>query len=87
MALTPSLTTGVFGPIEPVVLPNGTRVHLRVEVESGAEKDRSTQFPDGSKPSPTELADFRQLMAELPIEGTNDGFSDADHNQLLYGQP
>jgi predicted DNA-binding antitoxin AbrB/MazE fold protein len=32
---------GVFRPLAPLVLPNGTRVHLRVEEESSAETSLS----------------------------------------------
>ena len=78
---------GVFRPIEPVVLPDGTRVHVRLEAENGAEKYQPPHSAGQSQTSPTELADFRRVMAELPIESANDGFSGTDHDQILYGQP
>lgn len=31
-----------------------------------------------------ELDELRRVMAELPIESPDDGFSGTDHDQLLY---
>jgi predicted DNA-binding antitoxin AbrB/MazE fold protein len=47
---------GVFRPIEPVDLPDGTRVHLRVEAENGAEKNQPAHLAGGSKPMLSNLS-------------------------------
>jgi hypothetical protein len=33
------------------------------------------------------LDELRRIMAELPIESPDDGFSCVDHDKLLYGKP
>jgi predicted DNA-binding antitoxin AbrB/MazE fold protein len=75
---------GVFRPLEPPVIPEGTRVHLRVEGEAGAKSAELINSMSGGVRA--ELDEFRRLMAELPIEGTADGFSGADHDRALYGR-
>ena len=61
-------------------IPEGARVHLRV-----VEPIR----PEGEckKMSQQEMAEFFKKMAELPLEGPDDGFSGADHDKVLYGKP
>jgi predicted DNA-binding antitoxin AbrB/MazE fold protein len=76
---------GVFRPLIPPIIPAGTRVHLRVEDANGTSPS-TTGFPTVGNER-AELDEFRRLMGELPIEGPNDGFSGADHDRLLYGNP
>jgi predicted DNA-binding antitoxin AbrB/MazE fold protein len=71
---------GAFVPVVPLAIPEGVRVHLRVDEQT------STDAP-GKMMSRAELDEFLKMMAELPIESPNDGFSGADHDKLLYGQP
>jgi predicted DNA-binding antitoxin AbrB/MazE fold protein len=70
---------GVFRPIGPIALPDGAKVRLHVDSESGASKAMLRQRAD--------LDDFRRVMAALPVESPTDGFSGADHDRLLYGAP
>jgi hypothetical protein len=37
--------------------------------------------------SRAEMDEFLSRDAELPVESPDDGFSGADHDKLLYGQP
>jgi predicted DNA-binding antitoxin AbrB/MazE fold protein len=73
---------GVFRPLEPVELAEGTHVEVQVPVEPPAEL------------SPEELARqaaaIEEMLAEiesLPVEGPDDGFSGRDHDKILYGAP
>jgi len=64
-----------------VTIPDGLRVHLHVEGQNvpddtGAKARRRAA-----------LDEFLRLAAELPLESPDDGFSGADHDRLLYGEP
>jgi predicted DNA-binding antitoxin AbrB/MazE fold protein len=61
---------GVFLPVVPVPVADGTEVELTVTPSNAA----------GS------MAEALQEIARLPAEGPDDGFSGADHDQILYGQ-
>jgi predicted DNA-binding antitoxin AbrB/MazE fold protein len=78
---------GVFRPLEPLMMPDGTRVHLRVEEEKRDGGVSSSQSTEGLAQDRKELDEFRRVMSELPLESPLDGFSGADHDQLLYGKP
>jgi len=70
---------GVFRPLAPVAIPEGVRVHLRVDEQIATDAS-------ANKMSRVEMDEFLRVMAELPIESPDDGFSGADHDQLLYGK-
>jgi len=72
---------GVFRPLEPIAIPNGSRVHLRVE--EGAAEDTA----EAKARRRAALDEFLRLAAELPLEGPDDGFSGADHDRAIYGNP
>lgn len=103
---------GAFVPVTPLAIPEGVRVHLRVEEQpsqdgtgrsetppnqSRAAMDEflrlAADLPLGEVPkeanlmTPPEKSEFLRMMLELPVESPNDGFSGADHDKLLYGQP
>jgi predicted DNA-binding antitoxin AbrB/MazE fold protein len=72
---------GVFRPLEPVELAEGTRVEVQVPTA-----------PPSEELSPEELARQQaaidEMLAEiesLPIEEPDDGFSGRDHDKILYG--
>ncbi len=76
---------GVFRPLEPVDLAEGTQVQVQVPRPVG---DSSAELP------PEELARqqaaIKEMLAEiasLPIEEPDDGFSGRDHDKILYGAP
>jgi predicted DNA-binding antitoxin AbrB/MazE fold protein len=72
---------GVFRPIEPVILPEGTRVHLRVEEENGAERP-VTEMAEGEMP--TLLERFKDVVGTID-ELPEDSSINLDH--YLYGRP
>ena len=67
---------GVFKPEEPVTIAEGARVELTV---------RAT--PADAQAAPTPTREALAEIASLPPEGPDDGFSGADHDRLLYGEP
>ena len=59
---------GAFFPECPLSVPDGAKVELTVE----------------SSDPPAALAAALDKIADLPREGTDDGFSGADHDRVLY---
>jgi predicted DNA-binding antitoxin AbrB/MazE fold protein len=72
---------GVFRPLTPVAIPNGLQVRLHIE-ERVAKDDA-----DAKARRRAAMDEFLRLAVELPPEGPDDGFSGADHDRVLYGQP
>ncbi len=72
---------GVFRPVVPLSLPEGTRVQLHVEEENGTEQ--STKMPaEGELPTLLErLKDFVGTVDNLPPDAS----VNLDH--YLYGTP
>ena len=75
--------SGVFRPLEPVELAEGTQVEVQIP-----------QAPVPAELSPEEvarqhaaIAEFLDRMEALPDEGPDDGFSGRDHDKILYGAP
>jgi predicted DNA-binding antitoxin AbrB/MazE fold protein len=64
---------GVFRPAEPVPLEDGAAVEL------------SYERPAALKP-PQPLVAALEEIARMPLESRDDGFSGADHDQVLYGR-
>lgn len=62
---------GVFKPVLPVPIPEGTEVELTISAGSPA-------LP------PRDLAAALNKIAGLPTEGPDDNFSGADHDSVLY---
>ena len=72
---------GVFRPVQPVVLPEGTRVHLRVEEEKAVGETKAKPA-DGEIPTLLErLKDVVGTVHDLP----EDSSTNLDH--YLYGTP
>ncbi|MEX0643303.1 MAG: antitoxin family protein [Pirellulales bacterium] len=73
---------GVFRPLEPVALPEHERVSLTVApADASGEVTQDAIKEKRAAALRSALAD----AARLPLEGPNDGFSGADHDQILYG--
>ena len=77
---------GVFRPLEPVDLANGTHVEVQVPT---IEKDKSVDElpPEDLARQQAAIAEFLSKMEALPDEGPDDGFSGRDHDKILYGAP
>lgn len=81
--ITAIFDSGVFRPLKPVDLAEGTQVQVQLPHQSAA---INTELP------PHELscqqAAIEEMLVEiesLPIEEPDDGFSGRDHDQVLYG--
>ena len=73
---------GVFRPLEPVELAQGTQVEVQVPVGPPAELS-----PEELARQQAAIAKFLAEMEALPDEGPDDGFSGRDHDKILYGAP
>ena len=74
---------GIFRPLEPVELADGTRV----EVQLPTPAPPSELSPEELARQQAAIAEFLAEMEALPDEGPNDGFSGRDHDKILYGAP
>lgn len=74
-------SNGAFVPVTPVSIPEGVRFHLRINEEE------DVRVTTNGTPCRAELDEFLRLAAELPVESPDDGFSGADHDRILYGEP
>ncbi len=76
--------SGVFRPLEPVELAEGTQVIVQVP----AAAVQSAEFsPEELARQQSAIREFLDRMGALPDEGPNDGFSGRDHDKILYGAP
>jgi predicted DNA-binding antitoxin AbrB/MazE fold protein len=72
---------GVFRPVEPLALPEGLRVRLRVEGQDGAEKSTKEETESGLPTLLERMKDFVGTVHNLP----EDSSVNLDH--YLYGMP
>jgi predicted DNA-binding antitoxin AbrB/MazE fold protein len=72
-------SNGAFVPVIPIAIPEGTHVHLHVE-------EKTEKEPASKMMTQAEFREFFRNLAELPLEGPDDGFSGADHDKILYSQ-
>ena len=78
---------GAFVPVAPLAIPEGVRVHLRVDEQTATDAPAKVADASTTLMCRAELDEFLRLAAELPLESPDDGFSGADHDRLLYGEP
>ena len=72
---------GVFRPVAPLALPEGARVHLRIEEDNRTEESQAKQA-EGELPTLLErMKDFVGVIDDLP----EDSSTNLDH--YLYGRP
>lgn len=82
---------GLFRPLEPLALPDQSRVKLTVD----AEDTPTLQDQTDSRPSDAEvlvkqkaaLEEMRRRIEQIPQHRNNDGWSVRQHDELLYGKP
>ena len=70
---------GVFRPLEPVDLAQGTHVELKLEL---ATAPGATVLADETKKSWNEYLD---RMESLPDNLPDDGLTNRDHDRIIYG--
>lgn len=73
---------GVFRPLEPVELAEGTQV----EVQVPQSKSAAELSPEELARQQTAIEEMVVEIESLPIEEPDDGFSGRDHDKILYGK-
>lgn len=76
---------GVFRPLEPVEIVEGTQVEIQVSLPNDAAVGELT--PEELARQQAAVEDLLVEVESLPIEEPDDGFSGRDHDRLLYGGP
>ena len=70
---------GVFRPLEPINLADGTQVELHLHIPG-------TSVPDATDPDAKNAwCDFVDRMETLPDNSPADGLSNRDHDRIIYG--
>jgi predicted DNA-binding antitoxin AbrB/MazE fold protein len=77
---------GVFRPLQPVELAEGTQVEVRLPTAALGEATDELS-PEELTRQQAAVAEFIAEIEALPIEGPDDGFSGRDHDKVLYGRP
>jgi predicted DNA-binding antitoxin AbrB/MazE fold protein len=72
---------GIFRPVEPVSLPEGSRAEVIIPVAASREVGETTET--NPKETPYEIM---ARIAALPGPAHDDGFSGEDHDKILYGE-
>ena len=76
---------GVFRPLEPLDLPDGTCVHLRVDEEKSENAMEGQVDPAELKQQQLALHAMLREVDRLPQTAKRDGLSGRDHDYILYG--
>lgn len=79
--------SGVFRPLEPVELAEGTQVQVQVQVPHTSGESSDELSPEELARQQTAIREFIAEMEALPPQGPDDGFSGRDHDKILYGAP
>ena len=70
---------GVFRPLEPINLADGTQVELHLSFPNAS-------APDATRPEVKNAwHDFIDRMESLPDNTPADGLSNRDHDRIIYG--
>jgi predicted DNA-binding antitoxin AbrB/MazE fold protein len=77
---------GVFRPLQPVHLAEGTQVEVQVPTVAPSEAAPELS-PEELARQRAAVAKFLAEMEAIPPEGPDDGFSGRDHDKFLYGKP
>ncbi len=74
---------GVFRPLEPVDLPDQTKVHL--QLQEGKDAPSLGASTDDLSKQKIAMQELLHWVHSLPAETVGDRVSAGDHNQILYG--
>ncbi len=78
--------SGVFRPLQPVDLAEGTQVEVHVPIVPSS-KAATELSPEELARQRAAIEEFLAEIESLPLEGPDDGFSGRDHDKILYGKP
>ena len=70
---------GVFRPLEPVELADGTHVELQLQVQEPSTAD---EVDDATRQA---WLGYLDRMETLPDNSPRDGLSNRDHDRIIYG--
>ncbi len=81
---------GVLRPLEPLSLPDQTRVKLTLDAElraptSGSQSESDEEDADVLAKQQAALDELRRKVDQLPQHRNHDGWSVRQHDDLLYG--
>ena len=76
---------GVLRPLDPLDLPEGTRVHVRVEEENNVSPAPSPITAAELELQQNALEEMFREVDRIPQTPRNDGLSGRNHDQILYG--
>ena len=77
---------GVFRPLQPVDLAQGT--HVEVQVPATPPRESTAELsPEEIAHQQAAWAKFIARMEAIPFQRPDDGFSGRDHDKILYGKP
>ncbi|MFO0897159.1 MAG: antitoxin family protein [Pirellulales bacterium] len=74
---------GVLRPLEPLALPEHQLVSLAIVPEEATD----VVAPEDPSRQAKALEAWLDEVSRLPPEGPDDGLSNRDHDQILYGKP
>jgi len=77
--ITAIFDSGVFRPLEPVDLAEGTQVVVQVESPAPAAAD---EVDEGTRHA---WRDYLDRMESLPDRSPQDGLTNRDHDRIIYG--
>jgi predicted DNA-binding antitoxin AbrB/MazE fold protein len=75
---------GVFRPLTPVDLAEGTQVQVQVPASSASNSEMS---PEALARQRAAIQEMLAELESLPVNEPDDGFSGRDHDKILYGAP
>jgi predicted DNA-binding antitoxin AbrB/MazE fold protein len=78
---------GVFRPLAPVSLADGTQVQLQVHSPFAGAAPSGELTPEQLARQQKAIEELIAEIEALPPEGPDDGFSGRDHDKILYGAP
>jgi predicted DNA-binding antitoxin AbrB/MazE fold protein len=78
--------SGLFRPLDPLDLPDGARVLLRVE-ETAIPSTMPEATPEEIARQQAALRELDEIVAKLPVVAHTDGLSNRDHDKILYSKP
>lgn len=82
-SITAIFDSGVFRPLEPVELADGTQVRIQMP-----QSDKSSASGSSPEELAAQQAAINKMLTEienLPVQEPDDGFSGRDHDKVLYG--
>jgi predicted DNA-binding antitoxin AbrB/MazE fold protein len=83
--ITAVFSDGVFRPLAPVDLAEGTKV--AIPLPQVAESVSGELSPEQLAKQRAAIEAMIAAIEALPPEGPDDGFSGRDHDKILYGRP